>query len=396
MVLQRGETTTESPVLLEREDDLAAIDAALAKAIGGSGGLLLIEGPPGIGKTALLDELRRRASELGITVRAARAGELERGFGFGVVRQLLEALVAGADHAERARLLAGAARLSEPVLTDASAAEETGDVAFATLHGLYWLAANIAERGPLVFAVDDAQWADEPSLRFLLHLANRLAGLPMVAALSFRSGADMHRPLLNSLLVEAHPPILRPRPLSESAVGRGRAVEHRRGGPARNCAARAATRRAAIPFLLSELLGEFRREGHPADKIDPDSVGRVAPERVAVAVLLRVGHLHPQATALARAVAVLGEQARLAMCAELAGVESRTATGLANGLVDLAVLVAGEPLRFVHPVVRTAIYEDLSAADRADLHRTRRPSAARPAGRSRGDRSTPACHTGER
>ena len=44
------------------------------------------------------------------------------------------------------------------------------------------------------------------------------------------------------------------------------------------------------------------------------------------------------------------------------------AHSLATGLVDLAVLVPGEPLRFVHPIVRTAIYEDLSAAERADLH----------------------------
>ncbi len=75
-----------------------------------------------------------------------------------------------------------------------------------------------------------------------------------------------------------------------------------------------------------------------------------------------------QAPALARAVAVLGDQARLAWCAELAGVDRRLARTLATGLVDLSVLVSGEPLRFVHPVVRTAIYADLSAEERADLH----------------------------
>src|SRR5689334_9068596 len=148
-------------LLLDRENDLAAIDNSLAEAQEGAGRIVLIEGPPGIGKTALLDELRRRASERDIAVLTARAGELERGFGFGVVRQLLEAPVVGADRAERARLLAGAARLAEPVFTDLRAAEQTGDVAFATLHGLYWLVVNVAERGPLVLAVDDAQWADE-------------------------------------------------------------------------------------------------------------------------------------------------------------------------------------------------------------------------------------------
>ena len=176
-------------LLFDREDDLAAIDAALAEAVGGAGGVLLIEGPAGIGKTVLLDQLRRRASALKMTVRIARGGELERGFGFGIVRQLLEAALVEADAAERDRLLAGAARLAEPVFTDVSTAEETSEVAFATLHGLYWLVVNLAERGPLVLSIDDAQWADEPSLRFLLHLAHRLAGMPVVLALAADAGS---------------------------------------------------------------------------------------------------------------------------------------------------------------------------------------------------------------
>ena len=77
-------------LLFDREDDLAAIDAALAEAVAGAGGVLLIEGPAGIGKTVLLDQLRRRAGALAMTVLTARGGELERGFGFGIVRQLLE------------------------------------------------------------------------------------------------------------------------------------------------------------------------------------------------------------------------------------------------------------------------------------------------------------------
>ncbi len=381
MVLGAGKTGAESTSrypaeaslpagrlpLLDREKDLAAIDNSLAEAQTGAGRIVLIEGPPGIGKTALLDELRRRASVKDIAVLTARAGELERGFGFGVVRQLLEATVVGADRAERARLLAGAARLAEPVFTDIRAAEKTGDVAFATLHGLYWLVVNVAERGPLVLAVDDAQWADEPSLRFLLHLANRLGGLPVVVALTARAGSDMHRPHLGSLLVQACPPIVRPQPLSQSAVARMVRADIGDDASAELCRA-CSQATGGNPFLLSELLGEFRRDGRPVNRIDPDDVGRVAPERVAAAVLLRVNDSHPQASAMARAVAVLGEQARLATCAELTGIDPSTAYLLADELARAAVLVPGEPLRFVHPIVRTAIYEDLSVAERADLH----------------------------
>jgi DNA-binding CsgD family transcriptional regulator len=353
--------------LFDREDDLAAIDAALAEAVGGAGRVLLIEGPAGIGKTALLDQLRSRAAALVMTVRTARGGELERSFGFGVVRQLLETALVGADNAERDRLLAGAARLAEPVFTDVSAAEETGDVAFATLHGLYWLVVNLTERGPLVLAVDDAQWADEPSLRFLLHLAHRLAGLPVVVALTVRAGADRHRRDLATLMLEACPPVLRPRPLGESAVTRLVRAGLGEDASAQLCRA-CAEATGGNPFLLSELLGEFRRDARPANEIDPQAVNRLAPERIATAVLLRVSRLDPEAPVFTRAVAVLGEQARLPLCAQLAGLDPRKAHTLAAGLVDLAVLVSGEPIRFVHPIVRTVVYEDLSAAERADLH----------------------------
>lgn len=353
--------------LLEREDDLAGIDSALAEAIAGTGGVLLIEGPAGIGKTVLLDHLRRRAVAQKFTVLTARGGELERGFGFGVVRQLLETTLVGADTAQRAGLLAGAARLAEPVFTEVSAAEETGDVAFATLHGLYWLVANMTERGALVLAVDDAHWADEPSLRFLLHLAHRLAGLPVVLALTVRSGSDRHRDDLGSLMLEARPPIVRPRPLGGGAVAR--LVRAGLGEDASSELCRAcAEATGGNPFLLSELLGEFRRNARPANMIDPHEVNRLAPERIASAVLLRVSRLDPQAPALARAAAVLGQQARLSFCAQLAGLDTRVAARLAAGLVDLAVLLNGEPFRFVHPVVRTAIYNDLTAAERAELH----------------------------
>src|SRR6476659_1575843 len=357
----------EQPLLFEREDDLAALDAALTEAVAGTGGVLLIEGPAGIGKTVLLEALRRRASAARMTVLAARGGELERGFGFGIVRQLLEVALIGADGAERDRLLAGAARLAEPVFTDVAAAEDTGDVAFATLHGLYWLVVNLAERAPLLLAVDDAQWADEPSLRFLLHLAHRLAGLPVVVAMTVRTDPDRHRHDLASLMLEARPPVLRPRPLGPSAVAR--LVRDGLGDDASDelCLA-CADATGGNPFLLSELLGEFRRDARPANAIDPQAVDRLAPERIAAAVLLRVSRLDPQAPALTRAVAVLGEQARLTMCAELAGVAVREASTLVAGLVDLAVLVGGDPLRFVHPIVRTAIYNDLSATEQADLH----------------------------
>ena len=335
-------------LLFDREDDLAAIDAALAEAVGGAGGVLLIEGPAGIGKTVLLDQLRRRASALKMTVRTARGGELERGFGFGIVRQLLEAALVDADAAERDRLLAGAARLAEPVFTDVSAAEETSEVAFATLHGLYWLVVNL----PSV-----ARWSSRStthtgptSRRYGSYFTSHTVSRECRSWWRWRCGraADRHRQDLGSLMLEARPPILRPRPLGESAVASLVRASLGDEASAQLCRA-CAEATGGNPFLLSELLGEFRRDGRPASEIDPKAVDRLAPERIAAAVLLRVSRLDPEAPALARSVAVLGEQARLSLCAQLAGVDPRKARTLAAGLVDLAVLDAGETLALRSP-----------------------------------------------
>ena len=85
--------------LLEREDDLARIDGALARARDGRGTLVVVEGPAGVGKTALLADARAIAESAGMQVLRSRGAELEREFAFGVVRQLLEPALRGVDDA---------------------------------------------------------------------------------------------------------------------------------------------------------------------------------------------------------------------------------------------------------------------------------------------------------
>ena len=357
-------------LLLDRTDDLAELEAALAEVLDGDGRLVVIEGPAGIGKSVLLDELRRRARNHGFEVASARGGELETEYGFGVVRQLFEPLLLGCSDAECEQLLSGAARLAEPVFgADPVTAGQAGEVSFARLHGLHWLAANLAERAPLLIAVDDLHWADEPSLRFVHHVARRLAGLPVLIALCVRAGAEADRPLLRSLVVEARSPVLRPRPLDEAAV---RTLVRNRLDPGVSdelCRACLDASRGN-PFLLTELLAELRVVGQPLDALDPAEVPDLVSGRVGAAVLLRVGRLDPEAPALARAVSVLGEQATYAAVGRLAGLEPTRCAALADSLVDVEVLDPGEPLRFVHPLVRSAIYHDIPIGTRSDLHAT--------------------------
>jgi len=130
------------PALLERAEELAAVDAAIAGAQSGAGKLVVIEGPAGIGKTSLLAEGRARAADSGLTVLYARASELEAAFSFGIVRQLFEAAVATAPKEEQSRLLAGAAAQAARLFTSGDSVAGSEEDVYALLHGLYWLTVN--------------------------------------------------------------------------------------------------------------------------------------------------------------------------------------------------------------------------------------------------------------
>jgi hypothetical protein len=109
-----GETVTQSlPVyeqdLLERESELGAVEELIG-AGGRAGRLLVIEGAPGIGKTALVAAAKGLGQAAGLRVLGARGWELERSFSYGIVRQLFEPLLACERADERAGLLAGLGR----------------------------------------------------------------------------------------------------------------------------------------------------------------------------------------------------------------------------------------------------------------------------------------------
>ena len=184
--------------LLEREAELAALEAMLGAARGGDGRLVVVEGSAGIGKTRLLAEARGLAERGG--VRGAD-GARRRARGRVRVRDRPAAVrgAAGRGDAElRAELLGGAAGLSASLFASAptTASGDGAESSFAMLHGLYWLAANFASRTPTLLVVDDLHWADEPSLRWLVYLAHRLDGLPLLLLAGTRPPEQANIPAL--------------------------------------------------------------------------------------------------------------------------------------------------------------------------------------------------------
>ena len=354
--------------LLEREDELSAVTAAVDAAATGQGGALVVEGPAGIGKTRLLDVARATATERGYRVLTARASPLERGFGFGVVRGLLEPVLRTADPAERAALFDGAARLARPVLDPG---EHAPAPTFATLHGIYWLLAGLAEDRPLLLAVDDAHWADAPSLRALHHLARRIEELPVLLAVTARPpepGSDS-ADLLDELRAEPATTVVHPAPLSAAAAGV--LVREVFPGPADDAFVAACHDASAGNPLL---LGALVRSLHQAD-VQPlassvGAVGERAPAIVGTFVLPRLRHLPPRASAVARALAVLGGGAEVRHVAAVADLDPSEAARAVDELAAAELVTPGPRPAFVHPLVAQAVADRMPTAERQRAHRT--------------------------
>src|SRR4051812_19507362 len=359
-----------APALLERASELDGLDEALRGASAGAGSLVLVQGPGGIGKTALLTEIRRRADAQGLSVLRARAQELERAFGFGVVRQLLEPMLARASPAQREQLLDGAAALAaRPLGLLATPAEEpssgTGEP-FAVLHGLYWLTANVAARHPVAIVVDDAHWADGASLRFLAFLAPRLEELPVVLILAARVDEPGAALELSQLAEDPACRRVHPSPLSAAAIAR--LAEERFGTPPSEPftdACRQAT--GGNPFLVRELLSTLQADGS-APGASGARIAGLGARTVGRSTLVRLGRLPEPAAQVARALAVL-ERADLALAAAVAGVGHDEAARAADALAVAGILEPGRPLAFAHPLVRASVYGEIPSADRDAAHR---------------------------
>ena len=362
-------------MLLEREDHVASLQALADTARAGGGRLVVIEGTAGIGKTRLLGEVRAIADSAGMRVLAARGGELEGEFAYGIVRQLFEPLLASVPPDLREELLSGPAALVEPLftaspLTGSDHASAEGPGAFALLHGLYWLAANVAFEQPTLLAIDDLHWADTPSLRWLLYLTRRLEGVPLLVAAGTRppEGEGRDPNLVAELIADPEAAAIRPEPLGRPSMAVLARELHGLEPDEAFCAA-LETATGGNPLFVGAVLDAVAREGTRPTAEHVPRLLEVGAQGVARFVAVRLARLQPQELALLRAASVLGDGTELRHAAALAGIEADALGPATTALVRLDLLRCEDPLEFFHPVVRRAVYETLDVVERDAAHR---------------------------
>jgi AAA ATPase domain len=353
--------------LWDRGTEIDAIEDALASAQAGDGGVLVLRGPAGIGKSALLREAERLAAERGALVLRARAAPFEREFPYGVVRQLFEPVLARKDVSGE-QVFSGAAAGARGVLGSEPGEATVQDASFASLHALYWLTVNLGSQAPVLVCVDDVGWCDEPSLRFLEFLVRRLEGMAVTVAVAYRPGELESSEPAGALVLDLLARVLTPAPLTEAALAEmlARALTEEEVDPGFCAACHEAT--GGNPLLVGELVRALQEEGvrpRAAEVARVHGIGAIA---IGPTVRRRLGLLGEHAEAVARAASVLGDSVRTDDLADTAGISATELGELLAALVAAGIVQSGERVSFVHPLVAEAVRASLSPSESARLH----------------------------
>jgi DNA-binding CsgD family transcriptional regulator len=366
--------------LLERESELAAVDEALGELTGlrsdgaepdgrPRGALLAVAGRPGIGKTTLLTEVRRRAAARGCTVLAARGGDQEQRVAFHVARQLLQPQFAGAGEADLRAQLGSWYDIVGPALglcapTDGAPPDPQG-----LRDGLDWVLTHLVVlRAPMVLVLDDAHWADPESLGWLAAFAPRAEELPLLVVVAYRPDElPDHAEAFRALPGRAGGRPLDLEPLSAVAVAR--LVRETLGAHADDAFCRecwAVT--AGNPFETVELTAKVHDRGVTPTEDAAHLLRDLAAAVKGSGLVARLERLGTSTVRFAWACAVLGTEIHPQLAAAVAGLGHEEAADAADALRGARILTGVESLEFVHPLIATAVYRAIPSGFRVALH----------------------------
>jgi DNA-binding CsgD family transcriptional regulator len=351
--------------LLERDREVERIHAVVAEVGAGGGRAIALEAGAGLGKTRLLQESRGIGGDAGLNVLSARTTELERDFPFALARQLFESELTALPPKERREMLEGAAA-AKAALGLEPAGGETDDP-FAVLHGLYWVTAALAERQPLMLAIDDVHWADPGSLDYLGFLLPRLEELPLLLVMTARPDEPDPPPNLGRVLLDPLVQHLSPTPLSSEATTALLAGELDRQLDS-TFAATCHEVSGGNPFLLCELARNLVSQGIEPSAEQAELVRKQAPERVGQTILARLARLSPRAGKVVRSLAVLGDGSDLSLLSGMDGGDPEETSEAIDELRASSILDGDVSPRFIHPLVRNAIYADIPVGERSRSH----------------------------
>lgn len=308
------------PAAPGRDREFARLGTALDRCFAGRGGVLTLHGSVGSGRTELLHTFGEFAASRGALVLSATGAPLERDFALGVARQLFQSPGLDPDVEDEA------ARLVDDGVTDSprlAPAGPTGDApapvrpAPRTLRQLSALALGLAERAPLVLAVDDRQDADVQSLEFLLYLVRRTRGARVLTVLASRETMTPPDPYFEvDLARQPHHERVRLGLMTQDVVAA--LLRERLGGATARHVAAAHDLTGGNPLLVRALAEDqepdLARVGHA---VHATRAGLVVGENYRRGLMDCLHRIDPLALRCARGVAVFGRPVEPVLLAEL-------------------------------------------------------------------------------
>jgi DNA-binding CsgD family transcriptional regulator len=372
--------------LVGRTAEIAALQAALDGAMQGAGSCWLVSGPGGIGKTRLGRTLLDEAGRRGWSVASGRAFPVEAGVPYALFADALLPLVRHLDDPALLVMTRGAGELTRifPWLRGHEAAG--GDLEAPDFRSrLHWhftqLLRGLAAKQPLVFVLEDLQWADTSSLELLHFVARHTADTPLLLYCTYNSEklAGPAVPALERTVRELpRSRMLQLEPLGlqdvEELVCRGFGADPQL---TRSFSAQLFGWTRGNPFFIEETLkllvaaGDLRQEDGRWTGWEISTLR--LPPSVRDTIMSRLDALSPAATEAAQLAAVFGGRFRLQNAAAVLRAEPYGVLGAFDELRRARVLDeldAGDDVayEFAHPLIREALYDGLSRGRARLLH----------------------------
>jgi DNA-binding SARP family transcriptional activator len=382
-----GPLVPESPFpFVGREHELATLRSLLERAEGGEGGLVLLAGEAGSGKTRLLRELAHETAARGVLVLYG-VSDATVSMPYQPLREWVEFVLRvcdsdvlreclGEESEPLARLVPKLASLTGPPAPSGDPESER----YLLQSAVTELLRRLSERQPLLLVADDVHWADGETLHLIRRLGRAAPEARLLVLAAYREPGERISPALADTLAE----LARLDAVKRVSLGN---LSPEEMGEFVRVAAEAEARPELLfalaeltdgtPLLLCELWRELSASG--AVEISESGVRltrRLAelrgPERIVDLVQHRLSRLAPETTALVELAAVAGPHFELRVVADAVGLDPSALVAALNqarrnGMIEDLSEPTGA-CRFTHELIRRAVYDRIPGIRRAELH----------------------------